>query len=55
MLVMCKLYQRQWMVTVADAQTCSSAVGTRRELEFGLQAWLNPLPPPKLEQLSDLR
>ena len=54
MLVICKLFPQQWMAVLADDEACSSTVGTPRELEFALQAWMSPLPPPEPERLSDL-
>jgi hypothetical protein len=54
-LLMYRLWQYQWVLVLADAEKCTSTIGTRDELESALRAWLSPLPPPALEQLSDLR
>ena len=54
-LLMYKLYRRQWVLVVADREACESVMGTKQELEAVLRAWLSPLAPPTLEQLSDLR
>jgi hypothetical protein len=40
---------------IGDGIECDGVVGTKPELETTLRAWLSPLPPPPIEQLSDLR
>ncbi len=54
-LVVYKLYRRQWVLVVANRDACESTLGTKQELDAVLRAWLSPLAPPTLEQLSDLR
>lgn len=46
--------RRVWIVTAADADAYETTVGTKKEVDFLLRAWLSPLPPPSAEQLSDL-
>jgi hypothetical protein len=50
-----RLYRRQWALVVADQHACEGVIGTKQELEAVLRAWLCPLAPPTLAQLSDLR
>lgn len=47
--------RRQWVLTIADQDAYENVIGTKQELDAVLRAWLSPLPPPTLEQLSDLR
>lgn len=42
-------------VVIADAETSSKKQATRAEVAFLLRAWLSPLEPPPVEQLSDLQ
>jgi hypothetical protein len=53
-LVLYKHYRKQWVLVIADRASCEATVGTREELELALSAWLSPLPPPPIEQMSDL-
>ena len=53
-VMICPIGRKQWLLTVSDGETCESVIGLRSELELALCAWLSPLEPPKLEQLSDL-
>jgi hypothetical protein len=48
-------YQRSWLLIVADEHTCKSRFGAQAEVEGAARAWLSPLPPPSVAQLSDLR
>lgn len=42
-----------WGLAVSDGQTAECAVGTREEMDYALRAFLSPLPPPKVEWLSN--
>jgi hypothetical protein len=46
--------RNQWGIAVADANEAASAVCTKAEAELALQAWLSPLEPPRVEELTDL-
>lgn len=47
--------QKLWAVHVADAGASQMARMTAREAHLLLRAWLSPIPPPPIEQLTDLR
>jgi len=53
-LLLYRHFRRQWVLVVADRNACEAMMGTRQELESAIHAWLSPLPPPPVEQLSDL-
>lgn len=46
--------KRQWLVCVAEDAASDHVMVTRSEVEMLLRAWLSPLTPPPIEQLSDL-
>lgn len=46
--------KHMWIATVADHAGCWFSPCTENEATLLLRAWLSPLEPPKLEQLSDL-
>lgn len=46
--------RRNRQVCVADAQDSATATVTVAEAELLLRAWLSPLPPPTVDQLTDL-
>jgi len=48
-------HQKIWAVHVADAGGSQMARMTAREAHLLLRAWLNPIPPPPIERLSDLQ
>ncbi len=46
--------KHSWLICVADAKVHNTALVTKAEVEMLLRAWLSPLTPPPVEQLSDL-
>ncbi|MGD2111342.1 MAG: hypothetical protein PVI86_18345 [Phycisphaerae bacterium] len=44
----------RWTITVGDADCAGQIFVTQTEADFLLRAWLSPIPPPPVEQLSDL-
>ena len=44
----------RWQISVADANHTESFAVTDMESTALLRAWLNPLPPPPVEQLEEL-
>ena len=46
--------KRLWLICVADAKAHHTALITEAEVDMLLRAWLSPLVPPLVEQLSDL-
>jgi hypothetical protein len=52
-LVLYKLYRRQWALVAADGEACESTIGTRAEMECVLAAWLSPVSPPTAKELAD--
>ncbi|MBN2561983.1 MAG: hypothetical protein JXQ75_13745 [Phycisphaerae bacterium] len=46
--------RRVWIVTAADADAYETTVGTKKEIDLLLRAWLSPLSPPSAERLTDL-
>lgn len=46
--------KRHWLVCVAEDAASDHVVVTRAEVEMLLRAWLSPLTPPPVQQLSDL-
>ena len=52
-VIVYRLYRRQWVLIAADGDSCESTIGTRAELECTLGAWLSPVPPPTREELAD--
>lgn len=53
-LIVNKISKHQWSLYAAKKGSFQRAVVTRKESEILLRAWLSPLPPPPIEQLSDL-
>ncbi len=47
--------KKSWQLRVADSEAQDTIVGTEVQTTQALRAWLSPLAPPTLEQLSDLR
>lgn len=54
LLCLYRFHRAGWQITVADAETAGSLIGTREELTNVLRAWMSALPAPPLDQLSDL-
>jgi hypothetical protein len=48
------LTKQRWCVAVSDGRVTTSRVGTKPEVELALQAWLSPLEPPRVDELTDL-
>lgn len=46
--------RRAWAFAVSDGSDTGAGTGTQEQVEFLLRAWLSPLEPPTVEQLSDL-
>ena len=46
--------KHSWLICVADAKARNTVLVTKAEVEMLLRAWLSPLMPPAVEQLSDL-
>ncbi len=46
--------KRNWLVCVAEVASSDHVMVTRAEVEMLLRAWLSPLTPPSVHQLSDL-
>lgn len=53
-LIVSWLNGERWGASVSDGSECDSMTGTKAEVGFLLRAWLSPLEPPRIEQLSDL-
>jgi hypothetical protein len=47
--------KESWQLRVADSEAQDTVVATEVQAAQALRAWLSPLAPPTLEQLSDLR
>ncbi len=43
-----------WKIFVADAEDAEQVTVTPKEAHFLLRAWLSPIPPPPVDQLTDL-
>jgi hypothetical protein len=54
LLFICEGRRTTRRVSVADAKTSAATEVTIAEAELLLRAWLSPIPPPSIEQLSDL-
>lgn len=48
-------WQKLWEVTIASKVAAYSERFTATEMRFLIRAWLSPLEPPQVEELSDLR
>lgn len=53
-LIVHRIDKHKWALFAATTKTFQFAVVTRKESELLLRAWLSPIPPPPIEQLSDL-
>jgi hypothetical protein len=53
-LVVARMFRHRYGAFVADAGDSDMFIGTRKEMNFLLRAWLSPLSPPEVERLSDL-
>ena len=54
-LIAYEAHNENWHCWVADAESDETLTGDENTITNALRAWLSPLEPPKIEQLSDLR
>ena len=54
-LLVYQAHDLPWRLFVADSDKAETFSGTEEQINAVLRAWLSPLPPPPIEQLSDLR